>query len=903
MKKTLSNRKLAALAVMSFVSVSGVVSAYGWWVGHDDPIVGDDAIQKAWNYETKNWMKDIPDSAKLGEITLVSSHDAGMNENRAQDPHVPTVSACHFHSLYEQMCDGARFFDIRPAWFYAEPQEFRCMHGGDFGHAIHEVMNDAVQFVTNNPTETVVLKFSHWYDHEIVDQRRNCMQYIMENPNWTNWFYRSSAKPAPLLNQVPLSELRGKILFLLDWDVGSAEEPENCYDHAESVALGCTPENGIWKFGEVSAGSKGIYGYYRIYDSYPESYDYQEIVCDQYAKWARFEQNMDPNTNAFMLCWQSTYGGIYLGAANINPLLDHDLKCLVELVGARPGLINLDYIDRNICKTAINVNYQLINPQPLPPVTYLEPQFGERGEVTGYAMNTLTHYSILNGAYTAWFVGLYDRWYVVSTNGCSLGRGADVAENCHARIILRDGTLLTSYHEDFDNGPSIDVEKTGAALTIYGQSTSTNVMGRLEVQGDNQGAGIGAGNNHDGKRITINGGKVTARGGQYASGIGGGNEGSGYDITVNGGWVLAYGGENGAGIGGGRNRNGYGITINGGLVEAISGGKSAGIGGGYAGEGHHITINGGYTRVVGKDGGAGIGGGEQHNGGGAGYAITVNGGTVDADEVYHAYNLGHGNDGAEPVDNEVAITGGSIWAPKTSTCWGLKNPTNAVGQMVYEVTVPSVQTAGRVSVTGLGAYGVNDLYAFDSKLKFYLPNGAYHFWAGDTRYDVTVNNGTATSQTSAAVDESATYVSQEAAQAAAANAYVARPNDQVAGVVTAEAYDGMFVKKTVKRSGSTWGIQPELTTATTNEVTQAISSSEVASKLVSTITNAVPTTRVQTTAGLYYGMSGAVDVQAIGAATPSSWELGDGTEKEIRGARPAGATDKAFYQLRVTTKP
>jgi len=255
----------------------------------------------------------------------------------------------------------------------------------------------------------------------------------------------------------------------------------------------------------------------------------------------------------------------------------------------------------------------------------------------------------------------------------------------------------------------------------------------------------------------------------------------------------------------------------------------------------------------------------------------------------------------------VAITGGSIWANGRDKwqgqCWGLKNPTNSAGQAVYEVTVPSVQAAGRVSVSGLGTYGVNDLYAFENKLKFYLPKGDYHFWAGDTRYDVTVDGGATTSQASAPLDEKTTYASPAEAKAALEKSYVERPDAQVVGVVTAEAYDGMFDKMIVKQSSDRWAIRSELTTAMTNEVTRAISSSKVVGNLVSTITDATPTTRVKTTAGLYYGLAGAADVQAIGTATPSSWELGDGTEKEIRGARPAGATDKAFYRLRVTTEP
>ena len=139
------------------------------------------------------------------------------------------------------------------------------------------------------------------------------------------------------------------------------------------------------------------------------------------------------------------------------------------------------------------------------------------------------------------------------------------------------------------------------------------------------GAGIGGGEQGNGKNITITGGRVNAVGTDGA-GIGGGEQGNGEDITITGGTVTATSKEGGAGIGGGYNGSGENITINRGTVTADGNGWGAGIGGGQEGSGEDITITGGTVTATGGQFGAGIGGGAY----GGGEDITITGGTVTA---------------------------------------------------------------------------------------------------------------------------------------------------------------------------------------------------------------------------------------------------------------------------------
>ena len=91
--------------------------------------------------------------------------------------------------------------------------------------------------------------------------------------------------------------------------------------------------------------------------------------------------------------------------------------------------------------------------------------------------------------------------------------------------------------------------------------------------------------------------------------------------------LIANGGRYCAGIGGGKGGAGGAITINGGVVTATGGDNGAGIGGGHSGAGGTVTINGGTVTATGNGGGKGIGGGNAKGGG----SVSITGGTVRAE--------------------------------------------------------------------------------------------------------------------------------------------------------------------------------------------------------------------------------------------------------------------------------
>ena len=278
------------------------------------------------------------------------------------------------------------------------------------------------------------------------------------------------------------------------------------------------------------------------------------------------------------------------------------------------------------------------------------------------------------------------KWYVVNSDVNVTG---GITVNGTAHLILCDGKTLTVDGGQRNAGIHVSNDNS---LTIYGQSTDAQHMGRLNATGGWYSAGIGgryvhdASNNHGGTEtkggtITINGGNITATGCQArtngvwqigGAGIGGAYYDEGGSITINGGIITANGGYGeycgSAGIGtgywGGNTQSGNTgstmVTINGGTVTATGYKSGAGIGGGYHNKGGTVIINDGTVTATGSDGGAGIGGGGTSvNTGGDGGTTTINGGTVIATGVNGGAGIGGGNRGA---GGRTIINGGSVTA-------------------------------------------------------------------------------------------------------------------------------------------------------------------------------------------------------------------------------------------------
>lgn len=200
-------------------------------------------------------------------------------------------------------------------------------------------------------------------------------------------------------------------------------------------------------------------------------------------------------------------------------------------------------------------------------------------------------------------------------------------------------------------------------LTIEG-------TGSLTAVGGYNAAGIGGAFNADAANITIEGGNITAIGGYGAAGIGGGFSGSGKNITIKGftGTVPSY------------------MTIPTVTVTAKGDEWGAGIGGGFA----EITVTKGLVTIEGTDEtvetepvitasseAAGIGGCDPGTGLLIGTKITIEAGTITANNI---------------AADKVTVTGGSIKSE-------VNNPIDKDGNKLYKMVIPN-SSSGTVLIDG-----------------------------------------------------------------------------------------------------------------------------------------------------------------------------------------------------------
>ena len=292
-------------------------------------------------------------------------------------------------------------------------------------------------------------------------------------------------------------------------------------------------------------------------------------------------------------------------------------------------------------------------------------------------------------------------------------------------LILADGcTLNANWGINVSNGSS---------LTIYGQSSDENTMGKLTAKARDgfNSAGIGGVSGN----ITITGGNVTATGSGKnnsgaGAGIGGGFAGVGNTITINGGIVKATGDSTefggGAGIGGGgQSSNATRIKITGGVIIAEGGSNgAAGIGGGgHDGKLESISITGDWIQATGhrKNG--------QDDDANQGYANAIGGGAGD----------GGGPADPKNFSNTVIIDGHT----QKGTVYGSASlEENAEIPEGYTLTVPSGATLTipkGVTLTNNGTINVSGTLTNNGTI---VDNGSISGnVSGDVRYpsNVTVS--------------------------------------------------------------------------------------------------------------------------------------------------------------------
>lgn len=150
-----------------------------------------------------DWMKNIPDEAFLSEINIPGSHDSATRF--CQFAH---FSKCQSLSVFEQLCAGVRFLDLRVekigSRLYLVHGSAKCYKTDNKKDLLmlEDVLSECRSFLKANPSEVLIISIK--CDHG--DTSENTFDVLSENYLSDDFWY--------LENRVPqLYEVRGKAVF------------------------------------------------------------------------------------------------------------------------------------------------------------------------------------------------------------------------------------------------------------------------------------------------------------------------------------------------------------------------------------------------------------------------------------------------------------------------------------------------------------------------------------------------------------------------------------------------------------------------------------------------------------------------------------------------------------------
>ncbi len=161
-------------------------------------LLGVYTVEDVGGFENKSWMKDIPDSKYISEISIPGSHDTA-----AVYEIIYNVAKTQDYTLADQLDMGVRFLDIR---LQVSFNEAKLVHGIlPMGETFDGVMKTCLDFLEENPDEVIIMSVKQ--DSSPMFSSKTVADVVAEavESNPTKWFVE---------NSVPrLGDVRGKIVL------------------------------------------------------------------------------------------------------------------------------------------------------------------------------------------------------------------------------------------------------------------------------------------------------------------------------------------------------------------------------------------------------------------------------------------------------------------------------------------------------------------------------------------------------------------------------------------------------------------------------------------------------------------------------------------------------------------
>ncbi|MCA1004937.1 phosphatidylinositol-specific phospholipase C [Rhodococcus hoagii] len=175
-----------------------------------------------------DWMRLVPDSANLAELSIPGTHDS-----MAHNASIPTLT--QDFDLSTQLRSGVRVLDIRTRHFR---DVFPIHHGPEYLHAnFTDVVRTVAAFLQANPSETVLmrLKREHTEEENTRTYQATLDWYIHDNPETRDLLAVHLWTPsAGYDGRIPgLGGIRGKIVVLQDFTATTAYGPRWAGPHTD----------------------------------------------------------------------------------------------------------------------------------------------------------------------------------------------------------------------------------------------------------------------------------------------------------------------------------------------------------------------------------------------------------------------------------------------------------------------------------------------------------------------------------------------------------------------------------------------------------------------------------------------------------------------------------------------
>lgn len=207
-----------AFIILWFVFVAALSCVTVWWkTVFSDTDLGLNREIADTGFFTE-WQSCIEDGAALNEIAVPGSHDAGSAG-------MMPLAETQRHSVYEQLCGGARYLDLRVKEHKGEAV---ISHGPIKGQKLSNVLNDIRTFTEDHPTEFIILDFQ-----KLEDECGSQAMSVVEGGLDMNKALRKSV--APNIRNATMQTVRDNACnYMLLWAEASDTENKDCFYNRNS---------------------------------------------------------------------------------------------------------------------------------------------------------------------------------------------------------------------------------------------------------------------------------------------------------------------------------------------------------------------------------------------------------------------------------------------------------------------------------------------------------------------------------------------------------------------------------------------------------------------------------------------------------------------------------------------